>query len=199
MKTILAVLMIPAALFATWATRFVQDAVNEAHADSVGVEAKADHVKSALNRKIETFRGSFLMDTDQTLSVGAALRKGQATVDRAMGRTVKDREAYEAERAQLAKEIERERAEIRAMRAADSAVEAARLRENLQQATDARPDAVDPALLEEAQRKAAEKLEQAKREILAVPAREADPAAEDADLQNQVEDLERQARELERR
>ena len=193
MKTILAVLMIPAALFATWATRFVQEAVKDARAESAGVETKAEHVKSALNRKIDTFRGSFLMDTDQTLSVGAALRKGQATVDRAMGRTVKDREAYEAERAQLAKEIDRERAEIRAMRAADAAVEAARLRENLQQATEVRRGAVDPALLEEAQRKAAEKLEEAKREILAVPA----PAAEDTGLEKQVEDLERQARDLE--
>lgn len=195
MKTILAVLMIPAALFATWATRFVQEAVKEAQAESAGVEAKADHVKSALNRKIDTFRGSFLMDTDQTLSVGAALRKGQATIDRAMGRTVKDREAYEAEKAQLAKEIDRERAEIRAMRAADAAVEAARLRENLQQATEARPDAVDPAVLEEARRKAAEKLEQAKREVLAVPAVE--PAADDADLEKQVDELEREARDLE--
>jgi len=195
MKTILAVLMIPAALFATWATRFVQEAVKEAQAESAGVEAKADHVKSALNRKIDTFRGSFLMDTDQTLSVGAALRKGQATIDRAMGRTVKDREAYEAEKAQLAKEIDRERAEIRAMRAADAAVEAARLRENLQQATEARPDAVDPAVLEEARRKAAEKLEQAKREVLAVPTLE--PAADDADLEKQVDELEREARDLE--
>lgn len=194
MKTILAVLMIPSALFATWATRFVQDAVKEAQVESSGVEAQAEHVKSALNRKIETFRGSFLMDTDQTLSVGAALRKGQASIDRAMGRTVRDREDYEAEKAKLAKEIDRERAEIRAMRAADAAVEAARLRENLQQATEARQDAVDPALLEDAQRRAAEKLEEAKREILAVPAK---TESSDAGLEEQVEDLERQTRELE--
>ncbi|QJE97639.1 hypothetical protein [Luteolibacter luteus] len=194
MKTILAVLMIPAALFATWATRFVQEAVRDARAESAGVEAKAEHVKASLNRKIETFRGSFLMDTDQTLSVGAALRKGQATIDRAMGRTVRDREAYEAEKAALAKEIERERAEIRAMRAADAAVEAARLRENLQQATEARRDAVDPVLLEDAQRQAAEKLEEAKREILAVPTR---AESSDSDLEKQVEDLEREARQLE--
>jgi hypothetical protein len=195
MKTILAVLMIPAALFATWATRFVQDAVKEARAGAAGAEGRAEHVKSVLNRKIDTFRGSFFMDTDQTLSVGAALRKGQATIDRAMGRTVKDREAYEAEKAQLAKEIERERAEIRAMRAADAAVEAARLRENLQRATEDRQDAVDPAVLEEARRKAAEKLEQAKRDILAVPVGDSSPP--ESDLEKQVEDLERQARELE--
>ena len=123
MKTILAVLMIPAALFATWATSFVQSAVREGKADS-SAGTQGERVSAALDRKIENFRGSFLMDTTESKSVGAALRKGQATIDRAMGRETRDQQDYAEERARLAREIERERAEIRAIRAADAAVEA---------------------------------------------------------------------------
>ncbi len=128
MKTILAILMIPAALFATWATRFVQDAVTEAEAGTAGAGTKADRVKAALERKADTLRGSFHMDTRETLSVGAALRKGQATIDRALGRPARDREAYEQEKERLAREIARERAAIRALRAEEQAARAAALR-----------------------------------------------------------------------
>ena len=128
MKTILAVLMIPSALFATWATKFVQAAAAEADARPATAEPRGQRVKAVLGEKIETLRGSFEMDTRQTLSVGAALRKGQSTIDRAMGRPAKVREDYEREREELAREIERERAEIRSMRAEDAALKAARLR-----------------------------------------------------------------------
>lgn len=129
MKTILAVLMIPAALFATWATRFVQDAVAEAETKSAGVETKAERVKAALGRKVEVLRGSFHMDTRETLSVGAALRKGQATIDRALGRPVREREDHEREKARLAREIEQERAAILALQAEEAAARSAANRE----------------------------------------------------------------------
>jgi len=199
MKTILAVLMIPAALFATWATSFVQSAVREAKAETEGVGTQAERVKERLNQKVETLRGSFLMDTKEPVSVGAALRKGQASIDRALGRPTRDRQAYEDERMRLAKEIDRERSEIRAIRAADAAVEAARLREALEEASDAGEEAVDPALLEEARKKAAAAIEKAKREVKALPPPVEETRPEGGgNFEKQVEDLERETDKLER-
>jgi len=195
MKTTLAVLMLPAALFATWATNFVQEAVSEANAESAEVGAKADRVKEALDRKIENFRGSFLMDTRETMSVGAALRKGQASIDRALGRPTKDREAYEAEREELSRQIEHERAQIRAMRAADEAVAAAKMRDQLE----AKENIVDPAILDEAREKAAAALEKAKEKVEAMPTPEIEetPPPRSSELEDEVRDLERATDSLE--